>query len=99
MNGVSGAYATRHGSITDVAQAIAQELQDGGASVDVRPLAEACEVLACDAVPVGAPMIIGWHRKAVRFLVEERRLTGRGGHPCLGERSGFPVGYLVMRAG
>jgi menaquinone-dependent protoporphyrinogen IX oxidase len=46
--------------------------------VDVRPITEVTDVLAYDAVMVGGPMIIGWRRDAVRFLVKnEQALSQR----------------------
>jgi menaquinone-dependent protoporphyrinogen oxidase len=50
------AFATKHGSTPEVAQAVAEELRAGGAKVDVRPAS------------LAAPMIFGWHKDALRFL-------------------------------
>ncbi len=62
------AYATMSGSTAEVAQAIAEAIGKGGAAVDVRPLAAIDEVSGYDAVIVGGPMILGWHRAAKQFV-------------------------------
>jgi menaquinone-dependent protoporphyrinogen oxidase len=76
MSSMLVTYSTRHGSTAEVAQAIAEELRGSGVTVDVRPLAEVAGVHAYDAVLVGGPMIIGWHRQAVRFLVKNEPALG-----------------------
>jgi len=60
--------ATRHGSTCEVADAIAEELRAAGHSVDQRPVAEAPGPAGYDAVLVGGPMIMGWHRQAVKYV-------------------------------
>jgi menaquinone-dependent protoporphyrinogen IX oxidase len=62
--------ATRHGSTVEVAHAIAEELRATGNVVDLRPAAEAPGPAGYDAVVVGGPMIMGWHRQAVRFVAK-----------------------------
>ena len=65
-------YATRHGSTREVADAVAGELRAAGHEVDQRPAAEAPGPTGYDAVVVGGPMIMGWHREAVRFVAKHR---------------------------
>lgn len=65
-------YATRHGSTREVADAVAEELRAAGHEVDQRPAAEAPSPAGYDAVVVGGPMIMGWHRQAVRYLKKHR---------------------------
>ncbi len=69
------AYASNAGSTVEVAQAVGEELARSGAVVDVRPIAglAAADLAAYRAVVVGAPMILGWHRGAARFVREHRR--------------------------
>ena len=64
--------ATRHGSTVEVADAIAEELRADGNLVDQRPAAEAHSPAGYDAVVVGGPMIMGWHRQAVRYVKKHR---------------------------
>jgi len=64
--------ATRHGSTVEVADAIAEELRAAGHEVDQRPAAEAPGPAGYDAVVVGGPMIMGWHRQAMRFVTKHR---------------------------
>ncbi len=65
-------YATRHGSTREVADAVAEELRAAGHDVDQQPAAEAPGPVGYDAVVVGGPMIMGWHREAVRYLTKHR---------------------------
>lgn len=62
------AFATKHGSTPEVAQAVAEELRAGGAKVDVRPASLDGDLGSYQAVVLGAPMIFGWHKDALRFL-------------------------------
>ena len=61
-------YATRHGSTQEVAGAVAAELGARFATVDVREASEAPAPTGYDAVVVGGPMIMGWHRAAERYV-------------------------------
>jgi len=65
-------YATRHDSTREVADAVAEELRAAGHEVDQRPAAEAPGAAGYDAVVVGGPMIMGWHRQAVRYVTRNR---------------------------
>jgi menaquinone-dependent protoporphyrinogen IX oxidase len=67
------AYATNSGSTADVAQAVGKALGQDGAPVDVRRIKEVEHVDGYDAVVVGGPMILGWHREAVRFLKRHQK--------------------------
>ena len=70
-------YATMAGSTVEVAQAAAEEIAGPDVQVDVLPLSEVKDLAAYDGVVVGAPMIMGWHRAAVRFLRSNRGLLQR----------------------
>jgi menaquinone-dependent protoporphyrinogen oxidase len=61
-------YATLSGSTAEVAEAIGETLGQDGAQVDVRQIKDVGDVSVYDAVLVGGPMVMGWHREAVRFL-------------------------------
>jgi menaquinone-dependent protoporphyrinogen IX oxidase len=65
--------ATRHGSTVEVAAAIAEELRARGSEVDQRSAAEAPGPVGYDAVVIGGPMIMGWHRQAVKYMTQHRR--------------------------
>jgi len=62
------AFATKSGSTAEVAQTIGKELSQDGAQADVRPISVVRDISPYDAVIVGGPMIMGWHREAVQFL-------------------------------
>ena len=66
-------YATRHGSTTEIADAVAESLCDAGCEAEVRRATEAGSPAGFDAVVVGGPMILGWHKDAVRYLKAQRQ--------------------------
>ncbi len=68
MEKVLVAYTTHSGSTTEVAQAIGEELAKNGAVVEIYRLEEVTSLDAYSAVVIGAPMILGWHRAAVKFV-------------------------------
>lgn len=68
MKRVLAAYTTNAGSTEKVAQVIGEELGRNGAQVQVCRLEQVTSVEPYDAVVVGAPMIMGWHSTAVRFI-------------------------------
>ena len=72
MNKILVTYATMAGSTAEVAQAVGEEIAMSGWQVDVLPTGEVKDLGAYDGVVVGGPMIMGWHREAVRFLKKHR---------------------------
>ncbi len=72
MSKILVAYATNSGTTADVAQTIGEEIRKSGAQVDVLPLADVADLSAYTAVVLGAPMIVGWHRGAARFLKQHQ---------------------------
>ncbi|MFC1961291.1 flavodoxin domain-containing protein, partial [Chloroflexota bacterium] len=54
------------------------------AEIDIRPMDKVQNVNAYDAVIVGTPMIIGWHRDAMRFVKTHQ-----------GALSKVPVAYFI----
>jgi menaquinone-dependent protoporphyrinogen oxidase len=77
MKRILVAYATLSGSTVDVARAVADELAASDVQVDVLPLSEVRDLAAYDGVVLGAPMIMGWHRAALRFLRHNRGVLQR----------------------
>jgi menaquinone-dependent protoporphyrinogen oxidase len=73
MKRILVAYATLSGSTRDVAHAVAEEIAKCGLQVDVLPLDEVEDIENYAGVVVGAPMIMGWHRGALRFLKNYRQ--------------------------
>ncbi len=69
-------YATRHGSTREVADAVAEELGSSFAEVDVREAKAAPPPAGYDAVVVGGPMIMGWHRDARKYLKRHKDQLG-----------------------
>lgn len=63
------AYATRYGSTRQVAEVVAEELQDLGVRADVRPVGNVADLGTYAGVVLGAPFYIGSMLKdATRFL-------------------------------
>jgi len=60
------------GSTVDVAQVVGEEIAKSGLQVDILPIGEIKDLQAYDGVVVGGPMIMGWHRAALRFLKKNR---------------------------
>jgi menaquinone-dependent protoporphyrinogen oxidase len=80
-------YATKHGSTREVADAVAAELRGAFGDVDVREAASAPPPAGYDAVVVGGPMIMGWHKDAARYLKRYR-----------GQLSSVPFALFVTAA-
>ncbi|NIS79595.1 MAG: hypothetical protein GTO14_05165 [Anaerolineales bacterium] len=72
MKKVLVAYASMAGSTAEVAEAIGEELKKSDLEVDVKPITEVGTLDWYDGVVVGGPMILGWHRSALRFLKKNR---------------------------
>jgi menaquinone-dependent protoporphyrinogen oxidase len=70
-------YATMAGSTAEVAQAVAEEVARYGFQVDVLPLEQVKDLRAYEGVVVGGPMIMGWHKSALRFLKKHRQAFQR----------------------
>jgi len=65
-------YATLSGTTAEVARTISEELVKQGHQATLLPLAQVESLAGFDAVILGAPMIVGWHKEAVRFLKQHR---------------------------
>ena len=72
MSKILVTYATMAGSTTEVAHVIGEEIAKSGVQVDILPIEEIKDLLPYDGVVVGGPMIMGWHRGALRFLKKFR---------------------------
>lgn len=67
------AYASKHGSTTEVADALATQLRAHGYDVDLRPAAEVRTLDGYTAVVLGGAIYTGrWHRAATGFLKRHR---------------------------
>jgi menaquinone-dependent protoporphyrinogen oxidase len=67
------AYATHAGSTVEVAKAVGEEISKSGIQVDILPIAQVGPINSYDGVVLGGPMIMGWHRSALRFLRKHRK--------------------------
>lgn len=65
-------YATMAGSTAEVAQAIGEEIARDGLELEIKPISEVYDLERYDGVVVGGPMIMGWHRSALKFLKKNR---------------------------
>ena len=66
------AYTTNSGSTEDIARRVAEELGKNGAQVDLTRLEQVTVLDGYDLVIVGAPMILGWHRSARKFIQQHQ---------------------------
>ncbi len=73
MNKILVAFATMAGSTMEIAETVSEEIAKSGAQVDVLPISEIENLEAYEGVVVGGPMIMGWHREALRFLKKHRK--------------------------
>jgi menaquinone-dependent protoporphyrinogen IX oxidase len=65
-------YTTMSGSTVEVAQAVADRLGQDGTNVDLLPISQITDISSYEAVVLGAPIILGWHRDMVNFIVENQ---------------------------
>jgi menaquinone-dependent protoporphyrinogen oxidase len=72
VNKILVTYITNSGTTKDVADAIAEEFTKTGSEVVTLPVDQVKELTGYSAVVLGAPMILGWHRAAMRFLRQQR---------------------------
>ena len=73
MKKILVAYVSMAGSTAEVARAVGEELARDGSQVDVLPLDQVQSLEGYNGVVVGAPLILGWHRDALRFLRKHRK--------------------------
>jgi menaquinone-dependent protoporphyrinogen IX oxidase len=78
------AYESNAGSTQEVARAIAESIGSEHVEVELKRLAELDDVGVYDAAVVGAPMIVGWHRGAVKFIRRHQDILSR-----------IPVAYFM----
>jgi len=68
------AYASKHGSTAEIAEAIAQAIREEGARADCVPAAAVRSLGGYDAVVLGSAVYMGrWRSDARRFLRRHRR--------------------------
>ncbi len=73
MKKILVAYATRAGSTTETAEAIAESLRVDGNTVDLRPMKSAPAVNTYDALVIGSAVHMGtWLPEAVDFVKRNR---------------------------
>jgi menaquinone-dependent protoporphyrinogen oxidase len=67
------AYATKHGSTREVAEAVAETLREEGLDVELREAAETRTLDRYDGVVLGGALYLGrLHKDAKRFLLRHR---------------------------
>jgi menaquinone-dependent protoporphyrinogen oxidase len=78
------AYTSNAGSTQEVAEAVALEVRQSGAAMDIRRLEEVDDLSPYSAVVIGGPMIMGWHRGAVKFVKKHQKALSQ-----------IPVAYFM----
>jgi menaquinone-dependent protoporphyrinogen oxidase len=78
------AYTTNAGTTEEVARLVGEELGGDGIQVEVRRLEEVTSLESYSGVIVGAPLILGWHRAAQKFVRQHQA-----------ELSHIPVAYFI----
>ena len=73
MQKILVAYTTNFGTTEEVATVIGEELGRDGVQVDVRRLEEIADLESYTAVVIGGPMIMGWHKAAMRFVKQHQQ--------------------------
>jgi menaquinone-dependent protoporphyrinogen oxidase len=69
------AYASKHGTTREVAESIAQTLEDRGLAVEIEEAGRVRDVTRYDAVVVGGGLYMGkWHADARRLLKRHREV-------------------------
>jgi menaquinone-dependent protoporphyrinogen IX oxidase len=79
------AYTTNAGSTAQAAQAVSEGLSNADTTVEMRRLEEVTDLAPYAAVVIGAPMIMGWHRAATKFVKQHAAALSR-----------VPVAYFFM---
>jgi len=78
MSKILVAYATKYGSMQEVAEAIAEELRAGGVETDLRQAHDVRDVSGYSAVVVGGPFYyFWWHGDVRNFLKKNRKALER----------------------
>jgi menaquinone-dependent protoporphyrinogen oxidase len=72
MNKILLSYASMAGSTAEVAKTVVEEIAKNGLLVEILPLGEVTDLEDYTGVVIGGPMILGWHRNALRFLRKNR---------------------------
>ena len=73
MQKVLVAYTTNAGTTEEVAAVVGEELGKDGVQVDVRRFEEIADLESYTAVVIGGPMIMGWHKAAMRFVKQHQQ--------------------------
>jgi menaquinone-dependent protoporphyrinogen oxidase len=69
------AYASKHGTTREVAESIAQTLEDRGLAVEIEEAGRVRDITRYDAVVVGGGLYMGkWHVDARRLLKRHREV-------------------------
>lgn len=72
MKKVLVCYLTHSGTTRDVVEVIAEEITKTGIETEVLELSQVKSTADYAAVVLGAPMLVGWHRDAQKFLQKHK---------------------------
>lgn len=68
MSNILIGYTTNAGSTREIVDVMADEFRKGGHNVDVDRLSNNPDIHSYDAIVIGAPIILGWHKDAMAFV-------------------------------
>jgi menaquinone-dependent protoporphyrinogen IX oxidase len=77
MSNILIGYTTNAGSTREIVDTMASEIRKAGHSVDVDLLSNKPDVDIYDAVVIGAPMILGWHKDAVVYIKKQETVLAK----------------------
>lgn len=77
MSNILIGYTTNAGSTREIVDIMAAEIKKSGHKVDVDLLSNKPDILGYDAIVIGAPIILGWHKDAAAFVKKNEAILAK----------------------
>jgi menaquinone-dependent protoporphyrinogen IX oxidase len=77
MSNILIGYTTNAGSTREIVDVMADEFRKSGHNVDVDRLSNNPDILSYDAIVIGAPIILGWHKDAMAFVKKHEAILAK----------------------